>query len=175
MSVRGLLDAHCHQWWFRVCLFQCARTTVQVLASVTHVPRFVTLRPSRCPCHHWWFKMWLFQCARTIVQVMASVINVPRFVTARPSGCLTSSRWSTGGIATVVSQIYVDFVVSILPFFKSIFFEKFGCFMPQTKVLLPSPASAPKGRLGCLMSPPCLESQGCHLIPLYYLLSCTSA
>ena len=33
----------------------------------------------------------------------------------------------------------------------------------------------PKGGLGCLMSPPCLESQGCHLIPLCYLLSCSSA
>ena len=33
----------------------------------------------------------------------------------------------------------------------------------------------PKGGWGCLMSPPCLESQGCHLIPLCYLLSCSSA
>ena len=32
-----------------------------------------------------------------------------------------------------------------------------------------------KGGLGCLMSPLCLESQGCHLIPLYYLLSSSSA
>ena len=32
----------------------------------------------------------------------------------------------------------------------------------------------PKGGRGCLMSPPCLESQGCHLIPLCYLLSCSS-
>ena len=32
-----------------------------------------------------------------------------------------------------------------------------------------------KGGRGCLMSPPCLESQGCHLIPLYSLLSCSSA
>ena len=29
-----------------------------------------------------------------------------------------------------------------------------------------------KGGRGCLMSPPCLKSQGCHLLPLYYLLSC---
>ena len=35
--------------------------------------------------------------------------------------------------------------------------------------------SPPKGGRGCLMSPPCLESQGCHLIPLFYLLSCSSA
>ena len=35
--------------------------------------------------------------------------------------------------------------------------------------------STPKGGRGCLMSPPCLESQGCHLIPLCYLLSCSSA
>ena len=33
----------------------------------------------------------------------------------------------------------------------------------------------PKGGRGCLMSPPCLESQGCYLIPLCYLLSCSSA
>ena len=32
-----------------------------------------------------------------------------------------------------------------------------------------------KGGRGCLMSPPCLESQGCHLIPLCYRLSCSSA
>ena len=37
------------------------------------------------------------------------------------------------------------------------------------------PGTAPEGRPGCLMSPPCLESQGCHLIPLFYLLSCSSA
>ena len=30
----------------------------------------------------------------------------------------------------------------------------------------------PKGGWGCLMSPSCLESQGCHLIPLSYLLAC---
>ena len=29
----------------------------------------------------------------------------------------------------------------------------------------------PKGGRGCLMSVSCLESQGCHLIPLSYLLS----
>ena len=33
----------------------------------------------------------------------------------------------------------------------------------------------PKEGQGCLMSPRCLESQGCHLIPLCYLLSCSSA
>ena len=33
----------------------------------------------------------------------------------------------------------------------------------------------PKGGRGCLMFPPCLESQDCHLIPLCYLLSCSSA
>ena len=30
----------------------------------------------------------------------------------------------------------------------------------------------PKGGWGCLLSLSCLESQGCHLIPLSYLLSC---
>ena len=32
--------------------------------------------------------------------------------------------------------------------------------------------TAPKGGWGCLMSLSCLESQGCHFIPLSYLLSC---
>ena len=35
--------------------------------------------------------------------------------------------------------------------------------------------ASPKGGRECLMSPPCLESQGCYLIPLNYLLSCFSA
>ena len=38
-----------------------------------------------------------------------------------------------------------------------------------------SVVSPSKGGRGCLMSPPCLESQDCHLIPLCYLLSCSSA
>ena len=33
----------------------------------------------------------------------------------------------------------------------------------------------PKGRLEMSDVSPCLESRGCHLIPLYYLLSCSSA
>ena len=44
-----------------------------------------------------------------------------------------------------------------------------------TFVIPSSPQLPPKGGWGCLMSPPCLESQGCHLIPLCYLLSCSSA
>ena len=32
----------------------------------------------------------------------------------------------------------------------------------------------PKEGRKCLMSPPILESQGCHLIPLYYVLCCSS-
>ena len=32
----------------------------------------------------------------------------------------------------------------------------------------------PKRGQGGLMSPPCLESQGCYLIPLYYFISCSS-
>ena len=35
--------------------------------------------------------------------------------------------------------------------------------------------NTPKGGRGCLMSPPCPESRGCHLIPFHYLLSCSSA
>ena len=45
------------------------------------------------------------------------------------------------------------------------------CSIPR-RTPVPFP---PKGGRGCLMSPPCLESQGCHLIPLCYLLSCSSA
>ena len=46
------------------------------------------------------------------------------------------------------------------------------CFVAQQHCSVVIP---PKGGRGCLMSPPCLESQGCHLIPLCYLLSCSSA
>ena len=35
--------------------------------------------------------------------------------------------------------------------------------------------AASKGGRGCLMSPSYLESQDCRLIPLFYLLSCSSA
>ena len=45
-----------------------------------------------------------------------------------------------------------------------------GCVPVQFLRLCPL-----KGGRGCLMSPPCLESQGCHLIPLCDLLSCSSA
>ena len=38
-----------------------------------------------------------------------------------------------------------------------------------------SNVSSLKGGRGCLMSPPCLEFHGRHLIPLYGLLSCSSA
>ena len=33
-------------------------------------------------------------------------------------------------------------------------------------------ADPPKVGQRCVMSPSCLESQGCHLIPLFYFLSC---
>ena len=41
-------------------------------------------------------------------------------------------------------------------------------------LFVPAGPFCPEGGRGCLMSPPCLESQGCHLIPLCYLLSCSS-
>ena len=60
------------------------------------------------------------------------------------------------GTATV--HVYCFYIASILVQTVSV------CFLsPQT------------GGWGCLMSSPCLESQGCHLIPLCYLLSCSSA
>ena len=39
-------------------------------------------------------------------------------------------------------------------------------------LLVNSSSASPKGGRGCLMSHSCLESQGCHLIPLPYFLSC---
>ena len=47
-------------------------------------------------------------------------------------------------------------------------------FFPLWSLLtkVPRGCPTPKGGRGCLMSSPCLESQGCHLIPLSYLLSC---
>ena len=37
------------------------------------------------------------------------------------------------------------------------------------------PFFGPKGGCALLRSTPCLESQGCHLIPSFYLLPCYSA
>ena len=48
---------------------------------------------------------------------------------------------------------------------------RFCCFVSCAFYLLLSQSYPLKGSWGCLMSPPRLESQGCHLISLYYLLS----
>ena len=50
-----------------------------------------------------------------------------------------------------------------------------GGLMINIKYCLTLIVPIPKGGRGCLMSPHCLESQGCHLIPLCYLLSSSSA
>ena len=57
--------------------------------------------------------------------------------------------------------IGVSFCLSSYVFYRSSYLIKF-----------------PKGGWGCLnsdVSPPCVESQGCHLSPLFFLLSCSSA
>ena len=48
------------------------------------------------------------------------------------------------------------------------------CFEPSQPQRITS-GLTPKGGRGCLMSTPCLESQGCHLIPFCYFLSFSSA
>ena len=47
-------------------------------------------------------------------------------------------------------------------------------FFPLWSLLTKVPWGCPtlKAGRGCLLSSSCLESQGCHLIPLSYLLSC---
>ena len=45
------------------------------------------------------------------------------------------------------------------------------CLKSGLHVLIISP---PKGGQGCLRYPSCLESQGCHRIPIFQLLSCFS-
>ena len=47
--------------------------------------------------------------------------------------------------------------------------------LPQPLFTPPTPTPIPKGDWGCLMSLSCVESQGCHWVPLSYLLSCFSA
>ena len=46
---------------------------------------------------------------------------------------------------------------------------------PSPNPSSPHPPPPPKGDWGCLMSLSCVESQGCHWVPLSYLLSCFSA
>ena len=66
-----------------------------------------------------------------------------------------------------VSHVYTHTHTHRLFFFSSFFLLE----MCQTSIV----SGTLKGGRGCLMSPPCPESQGCHLIPLCYLLSCSSA
>ena len=58
-----------------------------------------------------------------------------------------------------------------------LFFLEPVVLFPETVVFCPPHPLHPPRReaRGCQMSLPCLESQGCHLIPLSYLLSCFSA
>ena len=55
----------------------------------------------------------------------------------------------------------------LLPISVSVYIIISYCDIPGQ-----SGCNSPKGGRGCLMSRSCLESQGCHLIPLSYLLSC---
>ena len=48
-------------------------------------------------------------------------------------------------------------------------YAMFSAMFTVFSVFIPIPL---KGGRGCLMFPSCLDSQGCHLIPLSYLLSC---
>ena len=50
-----------------------------------------------------------------------------------------------------------------------------GLNTPTNQLTFGVKICAPEGRLGIGGVSPCLESQGCRLIPLYYLLSCSSA
>ena len=52
--------------------------------------------------------------------------------------------------------------------------DLYHVFIDLKKAFTRSGMQPPKGGRGCIMSPPCLESEGCHLIPLCYLLSCSS-
>ena len=75
--------------------------------------------------------------------------------------------------------VHMQFSVVVAPFFYLFLFMSVCEFVNQICAFccqnFPLPPPPPKGSRGCLMSPPCLESQGCHLIPLCYLLSCSSA
>ena len=99
-------------------------------------------------------------------------------VHARFGGAVYVAQWILGLRGCRVSWIWVDEIMSPIPALRS---SRTGCGLHQvgtffllwsllTKV--PPGCSTPKGGWGCLMSPSCLESQGCHLIPLSYLLSC---
>ena len=64
-------------------------------------------------------------------------------------------------------------------FFPPVLFLAFWSFhlhlMLSNSSLKPLRSFGPKGGRALLVSPRCLESQGCHLIRSFYLLSCYSA
>ena len=111
-----------------------------------------------------------------LVQASRSVIHI--FLQC------TSENHVSNFIYEMVSEHFVSIVDNlVLPTLSSLLVH-----LEQKKNLWYSPSFSvnnhrtsfvflwpPEGGQGCLISPPCLESQGCHLIPLYYLFSCFSA
>ena len=88
------------------------------------------------------------------------------------------TEWANSSKALVFDVVYVHFVLHrfvsglILCILECLWFgDVWGITRGQIVAFFPPP----KGGLGCLMSTPCLEPQGCHLIQLYYLLSCSSS
>ena len=68
---------------------------------------------------------------------------------------------------------FIILPVSVMQLFSALF--SCVCHTSCTSLCKSITRLPPKGGQGCLMSPPCLKSQGCHLIPLYYPLTCSSA
>ena len=82
------------------------------------------------------------------------------------------------GLRLVVTQCVKSAWISITcacEYYGDFFFPLFLPLVLLLFFLCILSGVCPKGGRGCPMSLPCLESQGCHLVPLYYLLSCSSA
>ena len=86
------------------------------------------------------------------------------------------------GVYPCLSRSVVNFLTTIQSLSFSAVFNQISqnsvcmrqiCIVPSTSNKLT--VQSPEQRLGMFDVTPCLKSQGCHLIPLSYLLSCFSA
>ena len=126
----------------------------------------------RMTSYQWFVMKW--QC-HNVTWSTHKMTSHSRTVTIALCWHLWFQKDALVGVAKIMSQTFHTlYNKTIFTIVRTVFYKArlLNMFSVSPCLFLFQP---PKGGRGCLMSPPCLESQGCHLIPLCYLLSCSSA
>ena len=116
-----------------------------------------------------WWRWWYLCCCCNFFQIMRTFIN--HFVHVL---LLLTTFWLYYSFLLLLSLLLLLLLLIFCTRLQiSTTFTELGdiCGLKLSSQNVRSAMYPPKGGRGCLMSPPpCLESQGCHLIPLCYLL-----